>query len=111
MISVNGKQYPLWSQFIERSSEWVGGILEDFGDSFMPCKVCTKIKDITLTPNGEDSAFFSVDGEDFGCGFDVAHGGVVGGDRGWITFKGYGGHTWRIKSNQAIEPTDTTGGS
>ena len=103
MVTINGKQYPLWSQFVDRRSEWVDGTLEDFGDSFMPCNMCTKIKNITLTPNGEDSAYFSVDGDDFGCGFDVGHGGVCGGDEGWITFSGYGGHKWRIKSNKSID--------
>ena len=52
----------------------------------------TKITGITLKPNGNDSAFFSVEGEDFGCGFDVADGGLVGGDAGWMSFSGYGGH-------------------
>lgn len=59
----------------------------------------TKITDITLSPNGKDSAFFEVKGKDFGCGFDVHHGGIIPGEEGWLTFSGYGGHTFRIKQN------------
>lgn len=99
MNEVNGKFYPLWSQFVDRQGEWIGNVLEDHD---MGMVISTKITGISLKPNGEDSAFFSVDGEDFGCGFDVAHGGIVGGEEGWITFTGYGGHKWRIKSNKGI---------
>ena len=104
MIKINGKQYPLWSQFVERKDEWIGGTLEDFGDSMDRAigivgndNSKTEIIDITLNPNGDDSAFFSVEGEKFGCGFDVEYGGITAGDEGWLTFSGYGGHTWRIK--------------
>ena len=103
MIEVNGKKYPLWSQFIERKEEWIGGTLQDFGDSMdkmlgMGEMGETIITDITLEPNGDDSAFFSVEGKKFGCGFDVGHGGISGrGEEGWLTFSGYGGHKWRIR--------------
>jgi len=100
MDVINGKQYPLWSQFVENSSRWVGGTLQDFGDSFISGNVCTKITGVSLTPNGEKSAFFAVDGEDFGCGFDVEHGGIIGGEDGWIAFSGYGGHRWRISPHK-----------
>ena len=98
---VNGKEYLLWSQFVEKKEEFIGGTLEDGGDSFDNMmfgeKVfTTKITDIQLNPNGEDSAFFLVVGEDFECGFDVKYGGVVGGEKGWLNFHGYGGHTFRI---------------
>ena len=104
-MKVNGKHYPLWGQFIERKDEWIGGTLQDFGDGMDVAlgyggKTGT-ITDITLRPNGNDSAFFSVDAEDWGCGFDVGHGGVSGNpenEDGWIYFSGYGGHRWRIKS-------------
>ena len=102
-IIVNGKEYPLWSQFVARKKEWIGCVLEDFGDSmdkrmgFKPAQ--TEITDICLLPNGDDSAFFSVNGKDFGCGFDVSGGGVIGGEEGWLTFSGYGGHEWRIKNS------------
>ena len=101
MINVNGKDYPLWSQFVEGKDKWIGGRLEDSGDS-MDRKLglgnmSTEIVDITLKPNGDDSAMFSVEGKDFSCGFDVSYGGMGKGDEDWITFSGYGGHTWRIK--------------
>ena len=105
MIEINGKQYPLWSQFVEGKDKFIGGILEDFGDpmdrhmGFKPMR--TEIVDIILQPNGKTSAFFSVTGKDFGCGFDVGVGGIYGGgEEGWITFSGYGGHEWRIKSSK-----------
>ena len=97
---VNGKEYPLWSQFVERKNEFIGGILEDH-DMGMYAK--TRITDITLKPNGESSAYFSVEGEEFGCGFDIKHGGISGGEPGWFTFSGYGGHTWRIKEPISTE--------
>jgi len=98
---INGKVYPLWNQFVERQDEWIGGILHDGGDSldqamgFEP--LTTTIEAIVLRPNGEDSAWFGVEGKDFSCGFDVQFGGIGAGEEGWITFHGYGGHTWRIK--------------
>lgn len=99
---VNGKEYPMWSQFVEKKDEWIGGILSDFGDSFdrrmgiSPME--TIIIDVVLEPNGDDSAFFMVKGENFECGFDVQHGGIGGNQEdGWINFSGYGGHSWKIK--------------
>lgn len=104
MIEINGKTYPLWSQFVERKKEWVGGVLEDFGDAMDAAlglsdgPVTTIITDIKLEPNGDNSAFFSVVGEDFTCGFDVGVGGIGGQQEdGWLTFSGYAGHKWRIK--------------
>jgi len=98
---VNGKEYPLWSQFVERQNEWKGGILEDFGDNFdrgMGANpMVTEITGISLKPNGKDSAFFTVEGKDFRCGFDVKGGGITAGEEGWITISGYGSHTWRFK--------------
>ena len=99
MITINGKQYPLWSQFVERKEEWIGGILEELEDSYPQIGDSGKtiITDIKLEPNGKESACFSVDGEDFGCGGCTTVLGVTAGEEGWITFSGYGGHTWRIK--------------
>ena len=101
MIIVNGREYPLWSQFVEGKEKWIGGTLEDRGDSMDRALGLegggTEITDITLEPNGKDSAAFSVDGKDFSCGGDVGYLGITGGEKGWITFSGYGGHTWRIK--------------
>jgi len=100
-MEVNGREYPFWGQFVEKQTEWIGGILEDFGDSmdkrmgFKPHQ--TMIKGIELSPNGDDSAFFSIIGKDFECGFDVGFGGITSGEEGWITFNGYQGHKFRIK--------------
>lgn len=106
MLNVNGKQYPLWSQFVEGKEKWIGGLMQDEGDG-MDRQVGfsgaeTIIKDIELSPNGKDSAYFEVTGESFSCGFDVGYGGIVGGEEGWITFSGYGGHTWRIRKPEVM---------
>ena len=110
MKVVNGKTYPMWDQFLEKKQEWVGGVLEDFGDNmdrtlFGDNKMATEIVDITLEPNGEDSAFFSIVGKEFSCGFDVKHGGISGEQNGedWLTFAGYGGHKFRIKKKEVTE--------
>ena len=103
-MDVNGKEYPFWGQFVERKEEWIGGFLEDFGDTidamFGINRVCTEITDIQLTPNGRDSAMFSVVGKDFICAFDVHYGAIKSGEEGYITFSGYGGHTWRIAQRE-----------
>ena len=107
---VNGKEYPLWSQFVEKQDEWIGGILEDFGDLldnaiFGDAHHQTVITGIELRPNGDDSAFFEVNGKDFSCGFDVRHGGISGDQDSpdWLCFSGYGGHKWRIRKKSEVE--------
>lgn len=101
---VNGKEYPLWSQFVEKKNEWIGGTLEELEDSFPQLSdegsPKTKITDIKLEPNGKENAYFSVAGEDYGCGGSTDCLGIVGGEDGWITLSGYGGHRWRIKKCQ-----------
>lgn len=104
-MEVNGKHYLLWGQFVEKRNKFIGGILEDSGDKidrvlFGVQPIQTKIKDIVLEPNSTDSAMFSIIGENFSCGFDVKYGGIINGEMGWITFAGYGGHTFRIKENE-----------
>lgn len=70
MITVNGRRYPLWSQFVE-DPRWRGGRLQDAGDSMDRAMGLsndwpeTKIVEIKLSPNGNDSAWFCVEGEDF----------------------------------------------
>ena len=100
MITINGKYYPLWSQFVERKNEWIGGTLQDFGDSFSHYDIKTEIIDVSLEPNGNASAIFCVIGKDFNCAFDVRHGGIKAGEEGWITFEEYAGNTWRIKQKE-----------
>lgn len=120
-MKVNGKEYPMWGQFVERQDEWIGGILDDSGDtmdrSLNLGNARTLITGIVLRPNGTDSAYFEILGKDFGCGFDVRHGGISGGvnsnstersnteDKdGWLTFSGYGGHSFRIHKPVKAEP-------
>jgi len=108
MKEINGRVYPLWNQFEERKKEWIGGLLEDFGGNFdkklnINSNTVTEITDITLEPNGETSAMFSVEGKDFSCRFDVQVGGIIGGEKNWITFQGYWGHIWRIKQEEKKE--------
>lgn len=95
---VNGKEYPLWSQFVERKNEWVGGTLHDLGGMLdHPCSK-TEIIDVTLVPNGEDSAFFGFKGKGYDCGFDVKYGGVAGvDDPPWLHFSGSYGLSFRVK--------------
>ena len=109
MIVVNGKEYKFWGQFVERKVEWVGGILRDDGDP-MDRRMGhttsdTKIVDIRLEPNGKDAAMFLVEGEDFTCGFDVSVGGITGGPDDWLSFSGYGGHTWQIQKAKVTDGT------
>lgn len=101
-MEVNGKVYTMWGQFVEKEKEFIGGILEDSGDAmdralFGEEGMSTEIIGITLTPNGSESAYFTIHGKDFDCGFDVQVGGIRPGDDGWVTFSGYMGHTFRIK--------------
>lgn len=99
---INGKVYPLWSQFIEKKDRWIGGKLSDCGDSMDKNmgagKQETEITDVTLKPNGKESAYFTIVGKDFSCGFDVRIGGISGkpGTRG-VTFSGYADHEFWIE--------------
>lgn len=108
MDLVNGKEYPLWGRFIDRKEEWLGGTLEDFGDSFdrrMGYKgTIAMITNITLVPNGEEHAFFEIHTDKGGFGFSTSVGGI-GGDQEepWLTFSGYGGHKFRIKRREPCQ--------
>jgi hypothetical protein len=106
-IYINDKYYPLWEQFVFRKEEWIGGLMQDFGDSVDRGALRfegmeTKIVDIQLRANG-DSAFFQVVGEKFTCGFGVKYGGIVGGKSNWLTFSGYSGHQWRIQRRDEVD--------
>lgn len=90
----------MWSQFVHRKDEWIGGALEDFGEYSATPKYRTEIVDIKLRPSGDKWAYFEVVGKDFTCGFDVQYGGVVAGEEGYITFSGFHNHTWRIKQKK-----------
>lgn len=90
----------IWEQFVAQAPDWVGGTMEDLGDSvdkaFGFAGLTTCITGIVLRPNG-DGAFFEVSGEAFDCGFDTRYGGIGAGEPDWVTFGGYGGHEWRIR--------------
>jgi hypothetical protein len=106
-MEINGKIYPMWGQFVGKKAAFVGGTLQDSGDLlgavFDGRTSSTEITDILLRPNGKDSAFFEVKGKDFSCGFDVAHGGLMDGEKDWVNFYGYGGHKWRIRPKDDCE--------
>lgn len=108
------KRYQLWSQFVDRKDEWIGGMLHEMQQSFPKLEMHdtlpssqskaakeTEIVDIRLEPNGDDSAMFIIDGKDYSCGFDVHHGGihVANGkdDDSWLVFSGYGDHIFKIR--------------
>jgi hypothetical protein len=99
MITINGKSYPLWSQFVEGKAKWIGGTLEESSVHFAG-GVVTTITDVTLTKNGDDSAYFTVHGKNFSDGFDVECGGLTSGAEGWITFKSIYCPSFRIKEKQ-----------
>lgn len=108
MITINGKQYPLWSQFVEQKDRWIGGTLYEIFDAFDAAitgqdTAKTTIKDIALEPCGEDCVMFSIVGEDFTCGFNVKYGGVDGSHcpDDWICFSGVSGGSLRIKEREA----------
>jgi hypothetical protein len=106
-MEVNGKFYSFWGQIVKQKEDWIGGTLHESGDSMDRAlgfgELTTEIVDIELCPNGEDSAYFEVEGKDFSCGFGVEYGGVVAGEKDWLTFSGYLGHTWRIKQPENDE--------
>ncbi len=92
-MKINGKTYPLWGQFVEQKDKWIGGILHDTYAS------PTEITDITLTPNGTDSAVFSVIGKDYTCASDVRYLGLASREDSKPGFLlcGYGGHQFTIQ--------------
>jgi hypothetical protein len=84
MITIDGKSYPLWSQFVEDKS-WIGGTLEEFSDGFSEGAITT-ITDITLA-NEDGGIWFTIHGKDFDEGFNVQYGGIGGNQtEGWLTF-------------------------
>lgn len=96
---VNGKFYPMLDHFVETKNKYIGGRLVECD---MGIFLETIITDIKLEPNGSDSAFFSIVGEKFTCGFDVNYGGPsnhkpFGTDL--IHFGGYGSHMFAIGTN------------
>jgi hypothetical protein len=109
MIEINGKVYPFWSQLVEKKDQFIGCELEDLGDSMdraifgSDANKKTVVTDVILRENGNDSAWFNITGKDFSCGFDVRCGGITAGNEGYITFSGYGGHIFRIKTKKVLQ--------
>lgn len=106
---VNGRHYPLWQQFVDRKSEWIGGTLQEIDQILGEGPLC-EITDISLEPSDEDSAFFQIHGKtlkfwegyvtgtEYNCGADVRYFGI-GGDQEapWLTFSTQWGDKFRIK--------------
>ena len=96
-IKVNGKAYPMWSQFVHGKDRWIGGTMEDYqGGGFY----VTEIVDIRLEANGPESAMIIFVGKDFECGGDVQYVGIVANydnDKA-LLLGGYAGHRWKIWS-------------
>ena len=82
---------------MNEKGRYIGGVLEELEDLGGTIKNSTEITNIALIQNGEDSAFFRVEGKDFNCGLDVQYGGLTSGKKGWITVSGFGSHIWRFK--------------
>lgn len=85
------RHYPLWQQFVDRQDEWIGGILtdEDAGES-------TTIKSIHIDREDTYDAF-RVEGDGWGCAFNVEFGGVVpSGMKNTIRFYAAGGMSFTI---------------
>jgi hypothetical protein len=70
----------MWGQFVEKKAEWIGGELHEIDVHAGEGK--TKIIDIRLEPNGDDSAMFVIAGEDFTCCADVKCLGIGGDQQG-----------------------------
>jgi hypothetical protein len=92
----------IWERIAAQSADWIGGTLIDCDDDPMVANVeggaRTRITGVVWKPNGADSMFFAVDGEDFSCGGDRKYIGVVGASRYGDGFelRGYGGHEFHM---------------
>lgn len=100
MEPINGKVYPMWSQFIEKKERWIGGHLREF-DIIMGMGPETEITDVTLKPNGTDSAMITFHGKDYDCGYDVKYVGISGkqDSPGWLTLSSTWGDFFQISDN------------
>lgn len=97
MEAINGKTYPMWSQFVERKAEWIGGELQEF-DSVMGEAPVTEIIDVTLNPSGEDSAIISFHGKDYSCGYDVQYCGISPhGKEPWLLIQSKWGDQFQVR--------------
>lgn len=93
---INGKHYPMWSQFVEKKSQWIGGRLIDHD---MGMDEETEITDVVLQENGESSAWFEIVGKEFSWGGDVRYIGLGAPNQpGALTICGYAGMSCSIIS-------------
>lgn len=103
-LIVNGRHYPLWSQFVEKKDEWIGGQMFDH-DTVMGDSEPTEITDVRLDPNGETSAMLRFLGKDYECSCDVQYLGVGGPTLpGWLTLRMTfgGGGCFNIKKKSEV---------
>lgn len=103
-MEVNGKFYSMWGGIIKNKEKWIGGKLSETCDDRMLNSfgetVIDEITDITLKPNGDDSAYFEVHVKHGrNCGFDVAYGRIDGrnSNDGWLGFRSVYGDPFKIK--------------
>jgi len=109
---------PIWQQLVEAQQGWLGGDIEDLGDSMDrqlaeegTFPIQGKIAGMEYRKNGENSMYFEVSAEEgWGCGGDTQFLGIAGGEKGWLTLSGYGGHTWRIKKPEQTKTNPQTPG-
>lgn len=75
MQTINGKTYPMWSQFVEKKANFIGNKMFDV-DSMMGAAPETEVVDVELVPNGTDSAMICFRGKDYDCISDVKYCGI-----------------------------------
>lgn len=100
---INSKTYPMWSQFVERKNEWVGGKMFEV-DSVMGATPMTEIVNIELVPNGPESAMICIRGIDYDCCADVQYCGIGGTDQlqpGFLAIFTQFGSTYYIQQRQS----------
>ena len=111
MNDTDQQSCPFWIRLLAEAEEWKGGSLQVAGSDFSRARfpnvypITTKVTAIKFEALKDGSGFFSVEGEDFSCGFNNHQGDITKGEEGWITFKSAGGWRWRIKKPEKKEET------
>lgn len=102
MITKNERK--ILKEIVEHKNLFVGGLLQDFGDDLrrftddLSRKVRYRMLETRIVHISLTRGFFKVDGKKFSCGFDMESGNIIYRERGWITFRGFLGHQWRIQA-------------
>lgn len=86
----------MWKELVEQKEKFIGGVLEEFPDTFTK-GATTKITDMKFEKNQYGDMEFIVEGEDFTESFCIELGGIVGGEKGWLTFSVHYCPGFRIK--------------